>query len=315
MSPPGEEMRKTIFHEDWWLDAVAPGRWREISCQRGGRVAGYLRYVENSASGMKACQMPQITRILGPVMSPQAGKPEARIRSNHSILNEILQRLDEFECIEMTVDPDVGDFTPFLEHRCDVGVLQSFILDCRRPSEDLWGGLRDKTRNVIRRARERLTVRDIGDAELFTSFYCANLDGEQSYFDTRLIKPAFEAAHAHDQGRIIAAIDAAGMVHAKVFFIWDDEQVYYFLSTRDKKVADIGAVSLLLWHGIELAQKRGLKFDFDGITNDARFQFMAGFGGEIVCRYNISRTTAMFEAQTRLRNVARSIFKPLWLRA
>lgn len=308
-------MRKTIFHEDWWLDAVAPGRWREIACARGGRVAGYLRYVEYTASGMKACQMPQITRLLGPVVLPQAGKLESRIRFNHSILNELLQQLEVFENVEMTMDSDFGDFTPFLENGCEVGVLQTFLLDCRRSSEELWGGLRDKTRNIVRRARERLVVRDIDDADLFTSFYLANLEGEKSYFDTKLIKSVFQAVHAHGQGRIVAAIDATGMVHAKVFFIWDDARVYYFLSTRDKKAADIGAVSLLLWHGLELAQKLRLTFDFDGITNAARFQFMAGFGGEIACRYNVSRTTAMFEAQTRLRNVARAILKPQWLRA
>src|SRR5262245_61924210 len=34
-------MRKSIFHEDWWLDALAPGRWREMTCYRGGQIAAY----------------------------------------------------------------------------------------------------------------------------------------------------------------------------------------------------------------------------------------------------------------------------------
>ncbi len=308
-------MRKTIFHEDWWLDAVAPGQWRSLPCMRGGREVGYLRFVDRTFSGMGACLMPQLTRVLGPVVEPQGGKTESRVRFYHSVLTELIGQIDSREHIEMTLDPDFGDLTPFMERGCQVSLLQTFLLDCGKPAEALWGGMRDKTRNVVRRARERLIVKDIDDAGYFASFYNANLDGDTSYFNTGLIQPVFEAARARGQARIIAAIDGAGMVHAKVFFVWDDKYVYYFLSTRDKKAADIGAVSLLIWAGIEHAQKLGLSFDFDGITNDARFQFMAGFGGEIASRYSVTRTTALFEAQHRLRNVARAILKPAWLRA
>ena len=34
---------------------------------RGGRVAGYLRFVERREGGMTICEMPQITRFLGPM--------------------------------------------------------------------------------------------------------------------------------------------------------------------------------------------------------------------------------------------------------
>jgi hypothetical protein len=307
-------MRKTIFHEDWWLDAAAPGQWHELTCERGGRVAGYLRFVEYVASGMHACQMPQLSRVLGPVVFTQAGKTESRLRFTHSVVTELVGRLAHFENVEMTLDPGFGDLTPFLEAGCDVGVLQTFLLDCRKSSEALWGGMRDKVRNVIRRARERLMVKDIDDADLFVSFYRANLDGEKTYFNLNLVKALFEAAHVRGQGKIVAAIDQAGMVHAKVFFIWDEHTLYYFLSTRDRQIADSGAVSLLIWSGMELAREKGLSFDFDGITSDARFDFMAGFGGEIATRFNVSRTTKLYEAQKGLRNVARAILKPDWLR-
>lgn len=307
-------MRKTIFHEEWWLDAVAPGQWRSVRVLRGGGEVGYLRFQERVAAGMKACVMPQITRVLGPVVLPQAGKVESRVRFNHSVLTELVEQLAEHEHVEITLDPDAGDLTPFLELGCTVGVLQTFLLDCRKPTEVLWTGMRDKTRNVVRRARERLIIKEIDDADYFTSYYKANLEGERSYFDLALIKSVYLAARERRQAKILAAIDSAGMVHAKVFFVWDDKYVYYFLSTRDRRAADIGAVSLLIWSGIEIAQKMGLWFDFDGITSDSRFQFMAGFGGELASRYNVSRTTALFGAQNQLRNVARAILKPDWLR-
>ena len=49
-----------------------------------------------------------------------------------------------------------------------------------RTAADLWAGLRDKTKNVIRRARERLVVREIDDVNLFANFYKNNLAGVES---------------------------------------------------------------------------------------------------------------------------------------
>jgi len=55
-------------------------------------------------------------------------------------------------------------------------------------SEAHRGWARDKTKNVIRRARERLTVRDIDGVNLFARFYKENLEGAESYFDLSLIQ-------------------------------------------------------------------------------------------------------------------------------
>jgi hypothetical protein len=304
-------MRKSIFHEDWWLDALAPGRWREVTCERSGRTAGSLRFVERSEGNARICEMPQITRFLGPVIAPQAGKTETRIRSTHSIITDLLRQIAGHDHVEMTLDAGFGDLAPFLSAGYDVKVHPTFLLDCKsQPIDVLWAGLRDKTKNVIRRARERLTVREIDDVKRFASFYEANLDGAESYFDLSLLPPAFAAARARGQCKIVTAVDPNGIAHAKVFFIWDDKYVHYFLSTRDRQVAHPGAVSLLLWTGIELAHSFGLWFDFDGgIDNDARYRFVVAFGGELANRFDVMRSTANYRVRHTIRRIPRALMR------
>jgi hypothetical protein len=303
-------MRKSIFHEDWWLNAVSPGNWQEVTCLRGGRVVGYLRFVRRREGGATICEMPQITRFLGPVVTPQSGKTEARLRATHSIITELLKQIAGYDHVEMTLDAGFSGLAPFLASGYEVKVHPTFLLDCTRDIEDLWAGLRDKTRNVIRRARERLRVQDIDDVNQFINFYKANLEGAESYFDPSLMAPAFVAAHARQQGKIVAAIDSNGIVHSTVFFVWDDKHCHYFLSTRNKSVAHLGAVSLLLWTGIELAHSRGLCLDFDGsIANDARYKFMVSFGGEVANRYEIMRSTARYKVQYAIRRIPRALMR------
>ncbi len=307
-------MRKTIFHEDWWLDAVAPGRWRETSVQRGGRVVGSLRFVERMMGNYKICEMPQITRVLGPVVISNGEKSESRLRFGHSVLQELLESIGHHDHVEMTLEPALEHLPAFLAADFDLRVLPTLVLDCARPMDDLWSGMRDKTRNVVRRARERLTVREVTDPNAFIACYLANLRGDPPYFDVELVRPLYDAAVARGQARMLSAVDSNDAVHAAALFIWDSEKLYYFLSTRDRDVADIGAVSLLIWHGIEIAHQLGLVFDFDGVTTESRYRFMAAFGGETETRFMATRTTSAFETQRQLRGIARSILKPEWMR-
>jgi len=232
--------------------------------------------------------MPPITRFLGPVVALQPGKTQARTRATYSIITGLLEQIATYDHVEMTVDNEFADLAPFLMAGYEVKVHPTFLLDCRRKPEDLWADLRDKTKNVVRRARESLTVRDIEDVNLFIRFYKDNLNGAESYFDLSLLGPTYDAAHARQQGKIVAAVDSNGVVHAEVFFIWDDKYFYYFLSTRNRKLAHLGAVSLLLWEGIELAHSQGLCFDFDGgLFTDQKYKFMVAFGGEVENRFDI----------------------------
>ena len=78
-----------------------------------------------------------------------------------------------------------------------------------------------KTRRLLRKrilSGQRLTVREIDDVNRFASFYEANLDGAESYFDLSLLPPAFVAARTRQQCKIVTAVDAGGVAHAKVFF-------------------------------------------------------------------------------------------------
>ncbi len=309
-------LRKSIFHEEWWLDSLAPGRWREVTCHRGDGVAGYLRYVERREGGMSICEMPQITRFLGPIVTAPSGKTEARFRSTYSIVAELLEQLAAYDHVEMTLNTEFCDLTPFLAAGYEVRVHPTFLLDCRRPIEELWAGLRDKTKNVIRRARERLTIKEIDDANLFVNFYRKNLEGAEPNFDLSMLSGAFAAANSREQCKIVVAEDSSGVAHAQVFFIWDDKYVYYFLSTRDKNIAHLGAVSLLLWTGIEFANARQLCLDFDGGINDAAcYKFKVAFGGKLANRFDVARSTARYQLQRTIRKIPGAIARRISARA
>ncbi len=76
-----------------------------------------------------------------------------------------------------------------------------------------------------------------------------------------------------------------------MFIIWDQNRLYYFLGTREKGRMDADASVLLIWSAMEEAHRRDLTFDFSGVYNAGQVMFYSGFGGRVVPRYIVSRST------------------------
>jgi len=285
-------VRKTIFHERWWLDIVAPDQWAEIVTDRG-----YLRYAYRTRMMFRSSQMPPLTRALGPVIQVDGRKTETRHRGAFNAICELLDRLPDFDHVEFKLDPSFTDVLAFQARGFHASVQHTFQADCRQPIENIWSEMRDKTRNIVRRAQDKLAVVATDDGEGFKNFYAQSLDRDKSYFGLYLIPELFAAGHARGQARILAAVDQGGEVHAQAFFLWDDHSYYYFLSSRQRAIAHAGAVSALIWAGMKHAHSLGLVFDFDGVTSQSRYQFMVGFGGKLATRFAVARGALLYDAQ------------------
>jgi hypothetical protein len=84
---------ETIFHSDWWLNAVAPGQWRRLTVSRGGRLAGMLPLWESSKFGIKRWVMPPFTHVFGPALDTGCGTANARMHRRFSITRDLLEQI------------------------------------------------------------------------------------------------------------------------------------------------------------------------------------------------------------------------------
>jgi len=303
----------TIFHEPWWLDLISHGSYREVRVHHHGRLVGRLPYVVSRRRLLPVSVMPELTHVLGPAVNEGNGSVNTRILRRIDIMKELAAQLPRLSLFSQFCHRGVSDVLAFQSCRFDT--LVHFTCEVEpAPEPQLWAAMRDKTRNVIRRAEERERVEDLQDPDEFRAFYAANLadSGRRSYFDLDLIAPLYRACRARDQGRILVARNDLGKPVAAVFCVWDRATFWYLLSTRSRAEKDNGAVSMLVWHALREASRRGLLFDFDGVASEGAARFFAGFGGRIVPRYSIQRSSATYDllksAATWLRGSRRNYF-------
>ncbi len=289
----------SLFHEPWWLDAVTGGNWRQAEVRQGGVVVGTMPYMFDRRFGCDISLMPLMTRTLGPVIKPGQGKPASEFRRRTEITEQLIEQLPKASYFQQRFDPAITDVLKFQEAGFECSVEYTFRTQPGQSATDMWSFMLDKTRNLIRSAtKEGLTARRIEDAETFCTFYEEMLQdrGRQNHYTTDTMLRGCREAMKRDAGAALGAYDPQGVLQAAIFMVWDKETSYYLLTSRQPK-AHSGAVSLLVWQGMQDAAAAGRIFDFDGVATPGIARFLSGFGGTLHRRMTISKTDLEFRVR------------------
>lgn len=282
----------TIFHAPWWLNAVAGGAWRETTVHSGGALVGRFPFIMKPiGAGQVLCTMPPMTHFLGPAVDEGGGAACNRALKRAQITRELILAMPRFSGFYQKFSRVITDTLLFQEMGFRTGVQFTYEIP-PAPGEELWRAMRDKTRNVIRRAGEIYSVSACPDLDEFIAAYDRNLRLRRlrNDYGSPLLRRICDAATGRGQGQVLAARDAKGAMAAAIFCAWDAVSTYYLLTTRAPDSGN-GAVALLLWNAIQDSAARGLIFDFDGVGLEGSRLFFTGFGGIVRPRYIAARYT------------------------
>ena len=281
----------SLFHEHWWLSAVGGGRIREVTVKSGERVVGRLPFTDARSMGLRISRMPAFTHVLGPLVDTGSGKLQTQLRRHYAITTDLIDQLPHFTFFTQTFESSTTNALAFQGRGFDVSTQYTFQINCRDTLANIWGGMRDKTRNLIRRADEEYSVRSLDDPEHFIAFYLDNLRkiGHKNRMRFEYFPTVFSECKARGSGELLAAFAQNGMPAAMVFLVWGPEIMYYLLSTRAPDITNNDAISLLLWKAMHRAHQMKKIFDLDGIYSIGSFRFLSGFGGYLQTRIVVKR--------------------------
>jgi hypothetical protein len=283
-----DPLAPTIFHESWWLDVATGQKYAAAEVSSGGRIVGKLPYFLSRRKGLSHVIMPTLTHFLGPALIEGEGSANTRFLNRLSITRELIAKLPAASSYEIKCHAGITDVIAFQAQRFQTTVQFTHEIQ-PLPEQELWKRMRDKTRNVIRRAQEKYDVLQLDDAQAFVELYARNLR-EESYLDLSVCRHIIESCMSRNRGRILGAKNRSGDLVAANFCAWDANSSYYLMSTRGRSAGN-GAGSLLVWKAILDAANRKLVFDMDGLSSEGGILFFAGFGADVRPRYIAKRFT------------------------
>ena len=305
---PVNRLEPTIFHEPWWLQAVAGSRYEEFTVSMGGRVVGRMPFRRGTFLGQPTCLMPDLTPFLGPAIDEGNGSPVTRTLRQHEIMRELIAKLQPFINVDQRLHRGITDALPYMQN----GFAPEAIFTFEVPPaavDALWARMQKKKRSLIRQAEVRGDLLDI-DPDRFCSLYEANLRRRgvvRNYMFDAQSRRAIAAVIERGRGRIIGIRKPGGGVDAAILYVWDAAVSYYLLTTRSSD-SDSGDIARLVWEAMQHTARAGRVFDFGGVGTHGSVLFYATFGGQIRPRYVALKKTKAYRLATYLTERQRRAF-------
>ena len=288
-----------LFQQPWWLDAVTPGRWAEVTVERGGRTVARLPFVVRGTRRMRVLTQPPLTPFLGPWVARSPGaKYTTALGDEMELMAELEARLPAAAAFRQSFPPAVPGVLPFIWAGYRAEVRYTYRLEGLRSGERLgseqrlWDGLGGNIRREIRKARGRLEVRDDLGIEDFYAAWAKTFHRQRLPAPDRALLERVEAACAPRGARTaLFACDESGRVHAVAYVVSDERAAYYLMGGADPDLRTSGASSLLMWDAITRARRVVDVFDFEGSMLRPVERFFRAFGGRLTPYHYVSRAT------------------------
>jgi hypothetical protein len=275
----------SIFQERWWLDAVAPSRWCEVTVEEGGKTVGRFPYFETRPIGLRILGMPPLTRTLGPWVAEGAGKSVSRREHDRRVTAELIEKLPKHSFFRQLLPPSFDNLLAFQSGGFCIGVEHVVEINGLTSTEQLWYAMHHKTRSLIRRADQQQGFEILDDPEEFCRFYGRNIALRRRSLDFEIVDflNLYRACSDREACTILAMRNRDGELAAAIFLVWWAGRMHFLLQTRDPAAA-AGSVECLIWHAIEIAAQRSMVLDLDGIPNESTAHRLLPFGGEVRLR-------------------------------
>lgn len=279
-----------IFEQPWWMEAVAPGSWREILVEENGRVLARWPLLFRPGE----ITTPVLTQTSGFWMADDITANDPYFTTRKKVTNLLIEQLPGGVKVDLNLDSAVTYFLPFVWRGFRVEPKVSYrFFDVSDP-EALYRGFNPKTKQCIRTAQARVTVTTSDDIEpmnhlLFKTFNKQNL---KNPWPPELVRRLYHACREHHAVHLIYAKDREGNIHSGNFYVYDEKICFALLSGSDPAWVSSGARTLLAWEGIRFASTVSRAFDFEGSMVEGIEHYFRQFGATPVVYYHVIRESA-----------------------
>jgi Acetyltransferase (GNAT) domain len=302
----------SVFASSWWLDAVAPGRWRPHAIsEHGDTVAAWPTVIRRTRWG-EVHEGARLTPFLGPLMR----LPEPPVRhwaEQLRLLEALVTLIGRAAAVDARCHPAFDYWTPLRWNGFTQTTSYTWRLDYLDDPEAVFAGARENIRREVRKAAKRRITVSAGSLDELLAVH-ARTAAQQEISDSAASQATLrridQAAARRDARSILIARDEDGRVHSGAYLVHDARYTYYLVGGSDAALRNSGAMSATMWAAIELAAKRGTGFDFEGSSLRSVERFFRAFGGRPVPCSRVRRTSSRgLGAEVAVKRAVRSAIR------
>ena len=287
-----EDFAPTLFHEDWWLQAVSEGQIEHVKIDYNGGLIATLPFLRSRKLLLSRAHMPPLTFVLGPTLDCKS-IPRLRTSKTLTVISDLVAEMPLTFHTHFRIRDSATQALAFGRAGFHVGVDYTVVIS-PMAHDELWLKMRDKNRNAIRRAAECIWIKSDIEASSFFGFYARANEGlgRKNNYKKTIIESIIDEAIKRKRGRIYVACDSKNEPLAMIFTAWDLKYSYFLLSARSVHAPN-GAINFLLWEAIKNAHADTLSFDGCGLhlmqKGVSNLALLSGFAGKVSSTFILTK--------------------------
>jgi hypothetical protein len=258
--------------------------------------------------GFTELTMPYLSRVMDIVDVNGAADGPLTLSDKVDVVREIIGRLPRHDAFFYTLAPESEFELAFSLSGYTTQSKYTFRRLC--PTQDHLMLVDAKTRQNIRRAGRAFSVSESTDLDSYFSVFHQYMreKNQTNQVNEPAIARIWKATQQRDVSTILNVHCEDGSVAASAILIWDDVNLYYWLSSRVPSKSKNNANSLLVWKALELAQEKGVIFDMDGFNSPESGLFLAKYRLNPVRRIKIHQQSPAYSWAASSRSILKRIF-------
>ena len=284
MTEDSYEYSYTHFQEPWWLDIVAPGQWREAIVEKGGHLIGRLPYiVTKRRPWITVNDHPPFTNTLGPWIAPPKGKYSKQLSTYSETMKELVSQLPKVDYFEQCMHYCLQNWLPFYWDDYSQFLSYTLIVKDLSSPEAVWDQMQPRIRNNVRKAEDRLEIRDDLEIEVLIDIIKKTYEYRNSSekFSEEILKDVVAETRRRKQGMCLFAVDGNSDVRAASFITYDQRSAHFILNGVDRSFKDSQVNSFIIWEGIKRCCGKTDEFNFHGNIHPDVFHYFLKFGAHL----------------------------------
>jgi Acetyltransferase (GNAT) domain len=274
-----------LFHKPFWLDATAgKDLWDVALVMKDGKILASMPFTYSSAK-RNEISLPLLTQFLGPhITVAEQGKLYKRYSAEVQALEELLEQIPSVKSFYQQWSYRYENWLPFYWRGFKQTTRYTYIIPSTVTQQQIWDNFKDSVRTDTRKAEKRVTIDKAFDVALLYTLIekVFSKQGGKPPYSREFLSQLSEVLKREHCAEIFFArdIDDPDVVHAGGLFVWDEFTMYYLASGLNTDLKNSGAMTLILWHAIQLANSLGKSFDFEGSMLPKVEPFFRNFGAE-----------------------------------
>ena len=239
----------SIFEQPWWLDAVAPDRWRCATVEENGIVVARLPYIMKRSLGFSILGMPECTQTLGPWVDIRSTNRVKSLTKKKDLYEQLIDQLPKNKNVDLVLDSCAEYYLPFRWKGFRIEPTISYRFSDLSNLDAIYKGIKDSRKTFIKNAARDLVVEESDDIELLIELQKKTFQrqGRKLPMSEETIRRIDNACKDHGARFLLIAYDKENNLHAASYFVYDSNVCYYIMSGADPEYRNSGAGSLLIW--------------------------------------------------------------------